>query len=412
MATISAENLPKLLRTRYRTYLRYQGNLKSVLLQRLQRRTENYVEGDKISIPLHSSGGGGHAYNSSGKTPPGDVQGVERQEHNYKEMLQTLKIRVAMRKRSRGAGAERGALEFEIDSLAKQRRHDRNVDLHGDGSGLLCNIVSASSSTAFVVDNARVLRNGLRVSVLLKASGSPGSGGIASARINVNANTKTVTLIGATLVDGAGTELNANATLYGVYRQQSFNDCPWGLKAWVSDTNPSGGNIGGIDRTLAANAFFQSVVHANGGTPRPLTYRLIQDLLDDIDLQSESDGVSLLMCGHRVWARFMDVLTADKRFGGKETLLNGWAKAIEFPDIPPLVRDKHCPPDTMYALAEDTFTIFQSDEGDWIDRGGTILFPVPGEASDYATWQQMWNLVCWSPCSNGKLTDLEYSDAA
>jgi hypothetical protein len=289
MATIDATNLPKLLRTKYRTYLRYQGNLDSVLLQRIGRNTENFHEGEKISIPLHSSGGGGHAYNSAGLLPPGDVQGVERQEHNYKEMYQTLKIRISFRRRAMGSGsAEADPLHFEMQSLARQRRHDRNVDLHGDGSGLLCNIASASNSTTFVVDNVRTLRNGLRVSVLLKANGSPGSGGVQSARITVDDVTTTVTLVGETLVDGAGTELNANAALYGVYRQNSYNDCPWGLKAIVSASNPAAGNYGGINRSLAANAFFRATEQTNAAIPRRLTYKMIQDLLDEIDLRCES----------------------------------------------------------------------------------------------------------------------------
>jgi len=61
----------------------------------------------------------------------------------------------------------------------------------------------------------------------------------------------------------------------------------------------------------------------------------------------------------------------------------------------------------MYFLDTSTFTIYQNDEGKWMDEDGAILSRVPGVAAYGASWYRRLQLVCIVPKANGVLLDLK-----
>lgn len=411
MAIISRAAQENLLRTVYLKDMRRQFNLKSILLQIIGRNNTNFAPGKEISIALHAGAGEGHTYSDAGNLPPPSSEQIERAVFNYKWMTNRIQITGDFEDDADSKkAAEMSPLQLALQSVVRNGRHDLNYDMFSDGSGKVATVATASSATECVVDDIAGLRNNLRVDVILTASGGIGAGGVKSALISLNRSTKTVTLLGgATWADGTGSDLNSNPTDYAIYRAGAYNMAPYGLGAAVSASNPPTGvtQYGGIDRSDDANDFWRSHRLHNSGSLRGVTLKLMQDMLDEIDIYSEGQ-VGIIVCGHQVWSGVAHALTNSKRYPGQMMTLNGWCQAVDFAGIP-VVRDKHCPPDRMYFLDPSTFTIYQNNEGSWMDKDGAILARVEGKVAYQAAWHRRLQLVCRAPICNGYIEDLKYA---
>lgn len=411
MAIINRAAQENLLRTVYLRDMRRQFNLKSVLLQIIGRNNTNFAPGKEISIPLHAGAGEGHTYSDAGNLPPPSSETIERAIFNYKWMTNRIQISGDFEEDadSRKA-AEMSPLQLGLQSVVRNGRHDLNYDLFGDGTGQVATIASAANGTQCVVNALGGLRNNLRVDVILTANGGIGVGGVKSALISVNRSTSTVTLLGgATWADGTGSDLNSNPTDYAIYRAGAYNQAPYGLQAAISNANPPTGvtNYGGIDRSDDANDYWRAHVLANGGTLRVAGLKLMQDMLDEIDIYSEGQ-IGIIICGHQVWSGVAHELVNSKRYPGAMMTLNGWCQAVEFAGIP-VVRDKHCPASKMFFIDPSTFTIYQNNEGNWMDKDGAVLARVDGRVAYQAAWHRRLQLVCRAPICNGVIEDLKYA---
>lgn len=394
----------KLLRTVYLPRMQVQFNLRSILLQRIGRNTSEYKEGQKLSLPVHYGQTGGWGWSSTGVLPPAGSQKVERHEYNFNRMYGRIEIDGPhVEGAAASYAAERRPYDFETKNLLKQMRHGLNFDLYGDGTGKLCVPATATSSTSFTVDDVRGLVDGQFVDVLDATTGAT-VGGVVRGEIRVTRSTKTVTLVDGSLIDY--TDVNANPTNYLVYRHGSRNDAIMGLAGIVSDADPPTGALGGLPR--AANPWWQAYVESGEGVPRTPSLPLLADVLSEIEQRSDG-SVDLVLCGYNTWNVLANELVQSKRFKGEATKLNGWATALVFEDNVPIVRDKHCPPDRIYCLDTTSFTIYQNDEGKWMDKDGAILRAVPNRHAYEAAWFRFLTLVSHSPNSNGVITHIDTS---
>jgi hypothetical protein len=407
-----------LLRIRYQDKMRRQFSTKSLLLQAMARNSKNYAEGEKISIPMHAAGGEGPTWSSAGILPPASVEQVERATFNYMSLLDQIEVRGDFEAAARDAGSsEKSPIDFQTRSLVRRGRHDLNFELYGDGTAILANPLSAASATQITVDSISGLRNNQRVDILLTANGAVGAGGVSGAQIKVNRSTKVVTLQGTSqLADGSGAELTANYGDYAMYRSGARNDACFGLAAAISATNTPTGvlNYGNVDRTDDNYDFYRAVDHGNGGVPRAVTMKIMQDVLDEVDAYSEGD-INLILTHPLIWNGLVEKMEVDRRYKGEATVLNGWANAVKMASVKaPIAKDPHCPPDRMYFLDTSTWTLYQDDEGHWAYQKatGAIWFPVPGKVAVAAAWERRLQPVCDSPIANGVLRDLSYVAAA
>jgi hypothetical protein len=384
-----------------------QFNLRSILLQKLSRNTSMYAEGKELSLPIHSGQSGGWGYSSAGVLPPAGYQKVARHVYNYSRLYGRIQIDGPHVEGARTSyAAERRPYDFETDNLVKQMRHGLNFDLFQDGTGIIATPATATSASSFTVADGRGLADGMIVDVLDYSTGVV-NGGVAGAEIRYDRTNSTVTLISpATLGDYS--DVNSNPTNYRVYRHNSRNDAIMGLKGIVNTANPPGGSLGGIDRTVAANAYWKSNLFSGGGVARRPSLLMIEEARSEVE--QVSDGrINLIICGYNVWALLADELVNQKRFTGDKKKLNGWATALMFEDDIPIVRDKHCDPDYMYLLDLNTFELFQNNEGSWMDSDGAILSRVQGRHAYEAAWFRFAQLVCHAPNCNAVITDLDYT---
>lgn len=304
---------------------------------------------------------------------------------------------------SKSYAAERRPYDFETRNLVRQMRHGINHDMFGSGDGSLGTIASSANATSFIMDDVRGIEDNLRIDVVNKTTGAV-QGGVIGADVTVAPSTKTVTISTSGMQLSDFSDVNSNPTNYKVYRSGSRNMAPFGLEALVSQSNPSTGNVGGIDRTASGNEFWQSQRLHNSGVARDISLPLIQDGITLIEKRSNGQP-NLILCGYEVWTILMNELIASKRWDGKETKLNGWARALMFNDVP-IVRDKHCPPETMFILDTNMFTLYQNDEGKWMDEDGAILSRVPGRHAYQAAWFKFCELVCHAPNAQCRIEDL------
>lgn len=399
-----------LLRTVYLPTMRMQFNLRSILLQKLSRNTSMYAEGKELSLPIHSGQSGGWGYSSSGVLPPAGYQKVGRHVYNYARMYGRIQIDGPHVEGARTTyAAERRPYDFETDNLVKQMRHGLNFDLFQDGTGIIATPATATNASTFTVADGRGLADGMIVDILDYTTGAV-NGGAAGVEIRYDRGTSTVTLVSpGALSDYA--DVNSNPTNYRVYRHNSRNDAMMGLRGIVNTANPPGGSLGGIDRTVAANAYWKSNMFSGGGVARRPSLLMIEEARSEVE--QISDGrTNLIVCGYNVWAILADELVNQKRFTGDKKKLNGWCTALMFEDDIPIVRDKHCDPDRMYLLDLNSFELFQNNEGSWMDSDGAILSRVQGRHAYEAAWFRFLQLVCHAPNCNAVITDLDYQIAA
>lgn len=396
-----------LLREVYLRDFRRQFNTKSVLLQSIKRNTRNFAPGKNISVAVHAGAGGTYQWTDNNELPPADFEQVERATFQYRMMTLTIEIAGDFQEDAKSKqAADIQPLGLEMRSALINGRHGLNYDLFGDGSGLLATPATATGSKTLTVDHVRGLRNNMRVDIIKTSDGSVG-GGVTSAKIKVNPTTLTVTLTGDSNLANYD-DVNSNPTTYGVYRHKSRNKAPFGLGAIVSAANPPSGvgNYGNIDRTDDANDFWRARYHDNGAVLRVPTFRQMQDLMDDIEVNSDGGAPNIIIAPHALWTALAVIMDNQKQFKGGMMTLNGWCKAIDWAGIP-IVRDKHCPPDRMYFLDLSTFKIYQDDEGKWMDKDGAILARKPGYVAYEAAWYRRLQLVCIAPNANGCYADLK-----
>ena len=395
----------------HRVYLpgmRRQFNLKSILLQYIGRNTESYAEGEHLSLDLHYGRSGGMGWSSAGKLPAPGHQKHKKHTYNYGRMYATIEVSGPLEASTRaGYASQVRALANETKQMVRQMRPALNFDLFGDGTGKLAAPTGATSATTFEVDSVRGLADGDRIDVLLTATGAVGAGGISGADVSsVDAANLRITIDsthGAQLADG-GVDLAANPTNYTVYRHDTRNDVVMGLQGIVATGNPSGGNLGGIERV--ANPFWQANAFANGGVARLIHLPMIQEAINAIEKRTDCT-TNLIICGFEVWTQLMTQMVSSKRFNGNTRKLNGWAEALDFNGVP-IVRDKHCPPDKMFLLDTTAFTIYQNTEGEWItDDKGSRLVQVPGYDAFQAAWRRYLQLVCGIPAGQAVIEDLD-----
>lgn len=397
----------KLLRTVYQDRLRLQFNVNSILMQKIGRKPITAPEGSAISVPLHSSQTGGYGWLAKaggGTLPTAGEQGITRASFNHARLYGRIEVDGAhMEEASSRTAAEESPFVLESVNMIKQMRSALNFDLFQDGSGALSVLSGASTNntpaagqSTLPVANINGFNKNQVVDVKATTDGSEANGAAGATVLAVNIAAKTIVL--DTNMAGAG----ANTT-ESVYRQGSRNIAVSGLKGIVSDTNPSSGNYGGIDRSVTGNEYWKAHETDHGAVV--ITLKAIANEMHHVDRHSNG-RTNLIITSYPIWGQVIDLLLADKRFDGQRMKLNGWLEAVTFVNIP-IVPDKHCDDDRMYLLDTTSFKFHQKNEGAWMQEDGAILSRVANKHAYEATWFRFLELVCDAPNKNAVIKNIQ-----
>ena len=387
--------------------IRDQINQSTILLNRLKRNEED-VGGRFAVVPLHTGRNSGVGARADG----GALPAAGRQQYNNAQFItaynygriQITGPTIKVSRKDKYAFVK--AIDSEIKGMVKDMKDDNNRQLFGDRTGVLatCAVVpaAAAGATTVTVDTAMYIQTGMLVDFVDVANIVPGGrrAGTAAAGYPVVARTATTVTVTGDLA-GAGVVATDRIVRQGNYLLEMM-----GLGGIVSNANPGPAAapilVGNLDRTLAANGFWNANIMANGGVLRNLTLDLLQQAFDASEI--EGGEVSMIMTTYNIRRRYLALVKADNRFVNTKEYDGGYS-ALEYNDKPLFV-DRHCQPNRIYFLDESCIEFYRMSDFDWMNENGTVLDKVAG-VDAYEAVLYKYATLGSSACNNQTLlTDL------
>ena len=351
-----------ILKEDYLEPIREQLNNSTILLKRLKRNEED-VGGRTAYVPLHTGRNSGVGARADG----GALPAAGRQTYTSAQYLcaynygriQITGPTIAASRKDKYAFVK--AVDSEIKGMTKDLKDDLNRQLFGDRTGIMATITVAGdgANPVMTVDNAQYIQTGMILDIRNAAGVQPGAG----PNITVLGVNRVTNVITATAV-----LLAADTPIGGfVCRAGNFNLEMMGLMGIVNNVNTraaAGNFVGALDRTLAANGFWDANVLANGGVNRNLTLDLLQQGFDASEI--EGGEVSLIITSYAQRRRYLALVKADGRFVNNLKMDGGW-DALDY-NGKPLVVDRHMQPGMIYFLDESALELYRMSDFDWINK--------------------------------------------
>ena len=429
MANLSITIANEILKIDYQDIVRDVLNSSVVLNYRLERDYES-VQGDQVYIGLNTARNQSFASRSSGdKLPSRGTQTYNATFFTIPEMYGRLQVSQREIKASRNAkGALLRVLDAEMRHLIRDTKNRLNQMNYSDGLGILARINDATpggttvdllvekNGQGVVATNpdkvtretyfaSRYLENGVNINFVISANRAVGPQVLADPNtITVTATTKgaspTVTFSAAPagLADGDW------LTVHNSYANDQM-----GLLGLVDDgsvaTRRFITTLQGIDRSVAANDFWNASILNNSGTDRDISLDLIQEAMDEAEIQGDGE-VTLWLTTYGLRRNILALMVADKRFVAPyEMDLDGGFRALSYNGVP-IVPDRHAPKHTMFGLDEPTLKFYQMSDIEWLEEDGSVLNRVVDEPLYEATLFLYRELACTDPKNNVRIDDL------
>ena len=356
------------------------------LLAKIQRSTADVWGKEVRRLAQYGVNGGVGAGTEEGDLPSAAGNNYEQFVTTLKNLYGTIEISdKAVRASENNVGAFVNLLNAEMDGLIRSSAFNFGRMLFGDGSGVLCKVVSVSGNTV-TADGVKNLIEGMVVDVLA-AGGAPISGAKGRRVVAVDRAAKTFTLSGDALTGVAKDNL--------VCVQGSYNLELTGLGAIFKDT----GSLYGLDR--ATHKWMIPYMQSSVGT---LSETVMQKAIDWLEERAGS-RVDFIVCSWGVKRALQNLLSENRRSTDVEVLAGGY-KAMTYNGIP-VVADRFCPDGTMYLLNTSDFCLHQSCDWKWLDGDdGKVLKMIAGKPLYTATLVKYADLVCARPCGQAMLTGI------
>jgi hypothetical protein len=373
-------------------------NYKTYMLDMIERDSDHIDMTGRRSIhPLHI------AMNQSGTSiTDGGTLPVAGQEVEVDAIVairyhaEGLELTDQLIKQAKGnPGAFINILDDRTKRMGKALRKKMNVQVFGDGTGVLATLTSSpSSSTTFTVDSTQYLAVNQVIDVLTKSNGAGTAVGVKITAINKT--TKTVTVSAA---------ISATMSTDGVYLSGSRNIVSDGLR------NISGQSrtLHGLDSSVAGNEVWNGQRRAASGAVAG--EGLFEQLADDAGATGEGE-VDLFLTSRGVRRRLADTYQSTKRFNdAKAVEIHGGYTAIMVNEIP-VVADDDSPKGWAFAIKKSAFKWAQIDDPDFLkSEDGTVWHLANGSVAGTkrAAWQSWFTwysaLACLEPNLIGAIPD-------
>lgn len=356
------------------------------LLAKIQRSTADVWGKEVRRLAQYGVNGGVGAGTEEGDLPSAAGNNYEQFVTTLKNLYGTIEISdKAVRASENNVGAFVNLLNAEMDGLIRSSAFNFGRMLFGDGSGVLCKVVSVSGNTV-TADGVKNLIEGMVVDVLA-AGGAPISGAKGRRVVAVDRAAKTFTLSGDALTGVAKDNL--------VCVQGSYNLELTGLGAIFKDT----GSLYGLDR--ATHKWMIPYMQSSVGT---LSETVMQKAIDWLEERAGS-RVDFIVCSWGVKRAMQNLLSENRRSTDVEVLAGGY-KAMTYNGIP-VVADRFCPDGTMYLLNTSDFCLHQLCDWKWLEGDdGKVLKQIAGKPLYTATLVKYADLVCARPCGQAMLTGI------
>jgi len=368
MAGATLTTFDAILKNQYLGPIREQLNNSSVLYSRLEKN-EDSVVGKNFTIPLHYGRNEGVGARAEGGALP--TAGNQQ----YKECIVPMRYQYGriqitgptIKAARSNEGAFVRAVDSEMRGLEKDMKASMNRQAYGDGTGALTVCVSASDATTVTVASTAKLRVGMKVDVLVTATGATSYGVVGDTIASITSSTVFV------LTTGLATYGSLDGT-FSVYVSGSRAKEMMGLSGIVSAT----ATLQGLD--VATYPWWVATVQGNSSVNRAISDTLIQTAIDTLEANS-SGMATAIYTSFGVRRAYQALLTATKQLVNTQDLQGGY-KAISYlggaHGSIPIIADKDAPANKMFVVDENELSIYRLSDFDWMQDDGAILSRVSG----------------------------------
>lgn len=369
-------------------------------------------QGLEFNYHLDRGQGGGGSHGSALNIPPASTEEYGKATFTFGGTTDHTGLDLQILEDASGGKKSAGDIRpRKMDTMAKRFGRENEIQAWLDGSGKRAKITAAASATSFTVDNVQYLHRGIRMDLIRNADGGVGDGA-ANIQIDFNRTTGVCTIRSpGSLANFAG--VNADFASYGLYKHNSYpsasNAATHGLLSAISDANPPvGGSYGGIDRSLPANDDWHANVIDKSGDPTVLYAPEMVHLQEIEDMirrngSEEVEGNIMFMMELDVWNRICADLLVDRRYGGEQVKLLGWATGIQFAGLAgPLMKSELCPKNTILAINKAAIHIWESKPASWLSELDNQVWRwIQGTASWAAIFKRRWQMRTAEPRNLG-----------
>ena len=389
---VTLETADNALKTVYLGVLENQLNVNvNPLFSKIKKSTSNIAGKEIVKMAPFGINGGIGAGTETGALPTPTGNQYVKYVTTLKNLYGTIEISdKAMRVSQSSAGAFVNLLNDEMESLIKSSAFNLSRMLYGDGKGVLCNVVSAStSSNAITLDSVKNLMEGMCVQVL----------DITSAHTLKDGVYKIVGIDRVNKIAYLNTNFAHNvsaANSYALCVQNSYGLELTGLGAIFDKNAPT---LYGVNKenNFWMNPYInEDVKEINDAT--------IQTAIDYIEETSGSE-IDFISCSSAVRRAYQQYLITYKR--NIDVLnLEGGFKAISYNGIP-VIADRFVADDTMYLLNTKDFELHQLCDWQWLEgNDGKIIKQKEGYPTYTATLVKYADLICDKPNGQAKLSGI------
>jgi len=382
---LSMSTIANALKYWYLDGLRYQLNeAASVFLTQLERDSE-HVEGYKIKMAVSYGVTGGVGNRpDTGTLPtvnPRKFSQLEWETLNIFSRIQVSDKAIAASRSSRAAFIT--ALEHDLQAAEKDAKRDLSRQVMGDGTGKLAAITAVSSAgnvRTCTLDSAKWFAEGMLIDVytaITKDTSETEVTSVDKANNQIVFTAATAPEVGDLIyvagnkdleLTGVGKVMTPDNIIYGLDRSANkwFNPCNKEVNGEISDVK-------------------------------------IQEGIDDAEDEA-GNIINFLLCSKGVRRAYQNYLTAMKQIVNSLDLKGGF-KAISYNGMP-LVGDKYCPAQTLFAFSLANWKLYEMADWDWMDEDGGILTRVSGKPIWEATLRKYCDLGVDLPKGQVKFTGI------
>lgn len=306
----------------------------SLLKSVINNADKTRVSGKQIYFPIHI--GRSQAYSAIdelGILPGADGQKYDNYTFFIRHMYFRVKVTGIMEDLAQDPGSYLRVWDTELSGAARDMQRQRQRVYWNDGSGRLC---EAANTTASATQTVRLhsgvlntgtcptpatihVKPGMRLALISDPTGSPGIVGVRTV-LTVDSST-TITFDSTITPTAAGDCWVIASTVSGAaLKDTGFKREPMGIAGIMSDDNPLHDQyFQGVDASAAANSWSRANILSNGGIPRNITSRLLDEAWEK---PMEVAGVppSKAFMSFKLRRTVADILKLDRRFnseGGK-----------------------------------------------------------------------------------------------
>lgn len=375
------------------------------LLAKIKQTTSDVWGNTIIKCAPYGVNGGIGAGTETGSLPVASGNNYEQFKLELKNLYGKIEISdKAMRASQNSAGAFVNLLNAEMESLIKASSFNFGRMLFGNGTGLLCEIVSnqasSGSSTTFVVNSTQNLAEGMIVDIV-NGAGSVYSGKSGVKIVNIDRANKAVTLAVTGISADALKVASGQTTKYYLCVQGSFGKELTGLGEIF---NTAGDTLYGLNRST--NSWLAPTIkdiHSSNAT-QGISDVVMQEVIDSLE-ENYGSNVDFIVCSSGVKRNYQSYL-ASYRSNVDVMDLAGGFKAISYNGIP-VVSDRFAPANTMYLLNTKEFKLHQLCDWKWLEGdNGKVLTQNAGYPTYSATLVKYADLICDKPCGQAKITGI------